>query len=159
MVWILRPARSSRHGVSVKSTLLLMLCIHNFNSCVRCKVWLCICFTSERCNMSSINKRSTRVGAKSKKSIYRKMREVRGPVLLGAKNGLGVINSSLSLNFFLRSLLLRSQLISFPPNYQGSWWLQKGLKRANKWPCARAWVEVRANASLFQSLPLREIFH
>ena len=44
-----------------KCTLLLVICKHNINSCVRCSIgWLYICFACERCNMSSINKRSTR---------------------------------------------------------------------------------------------------
>ena len=45
------------------STLLLVICIHKINSCVRRIGWLYICFTRERCNMSSINKMSTRVVA------------------------------------------------------------------------------------------------
>ena len=44
----------------LKLTLLLVICTHIFNSCVRCIVWLYICFSFERCNMNSINKRSTR---------------------------------------------------------------------------------------------------
>ena len=45
------------------STLTHVICIHNSNSCVRCMGWLSICFTHERCNLSWINKRSTRVVA------------------------------------------------------------------------------------------------
>ena len=44
----------------LKCTLPLVICKHNINSCVRCIDWLFICFTCERCDMSSINKRSTR---------------------------------------------------------------------------------------------------
>ena len=47
----------------LKSTLLLVNCIHNINSCVR----FMGCFTCERCNISSIHKRSTRVVATFKK--------------------------------------------------------------------------------------------
>ena len=55
LVQISAPVRSFHHGVSVKSTLLLMICKHYFNSCVRCAVWLFICFTCMRCTMSLIN--------------------------------------------------------------------------------------------------------
>ena len=44
----------------LKCTLPPVICIHTINSCVTCIGWLFICFTSERCNMSSVNKRSTR---------------------------------------------------------------------------------------------------
>ena len=37
----------------LKCTLPLMIWIHNINSCVRCIGWLYICFTCERCDMSS----------------------------------------------------------------------------------------------------------
>ena len=50
------------------STLLLVICRHNINACVRCIGWLDICFTSERCNSSSMNKRATRVAAAFKNS-------------------------------------------------------------------------------------------
>ena len=53
----------------LRSTLFLMICIHNFNSCVRCVVWQYLCFTCESWNMSSINKRSTGVIANFKKSL------------------------------------------------------------------------------------------
>ena len=39
----------------------LVISIQNNNSFERCIGWLYICFTCERCNMSSINKKSTRV--------------------------------------------------------------------------------------------------
>ena len=42
---------------------------HIFNSCVRCIDWLYICFTCVRCDISSINKRSTRVVATFKNHI------------------------------------------------------------------------------------------
>ena len=58
-VWISAPARNFHRGVSVIPTILVMACIHYFNPCVRCIVWLYICFKWERCNMSSINKRLT----------------------------------------------------------------------------------------------------
>ena len=51
----------------LKCTLPLVICIHNINSCGRCIDWLHICFTCVRCDMSSINKRSTRVVATLKK--------------------------------------------------------------------------------------------
>ena len=51
----------------VKCTLPLVICVHNINSCARCFGWQYICLTCERCDMSSVNKRSTRVGATSKK--------------------------------------------------------------------------------------------
>ena len=70
MVWILSLARSFHCGVSENSTRLLMISIHNFNSCVRCIVWQYICFTYERCNMSSINKTSTRVVVNVKKKMW-----------------------------------------------------------------------------------------
>ena len=44
----------------LKCTLHLVFWIHNINSCVRCIGWLYICFSCDRCAMSSINKRSTR---------------------------------------------------------------------------------------------------
>ena len=44
----------------IKCTLPLVICIHNISSCVRCIGWLYICFTCDRCDMSSINKRSNR---------------------------------------------------------------------------------------------------
>ena len=52
-------------GITLSQTLVT---IHNFNSCVWCIGWLYICFTCERCDMRSINKRSTRVVATFKKS-------------------------------------------------------------------------------------------
>ena len=55
------PARILCCGISVKMYLPLVICIQNIDSWVRCIGWLCICFTFERCIMSSINKRSTRV--------------------------------------------------------------------------------------------------
>ena len=61
-IWAM--ARSFHFGVSVKSILLfLMICIHDFSLFVRWIVLHYICFTCERCNMSSINKRSARVVA------------------------------------------------------------------------------------------------
>ena len=66
-VQISAPARSFNQGASIKSTLLLMICICDFNWCVRCIFWLYICFTCDRSNISSINQRSTRVVAKFKK--------------------------------------------------------------------------------------------
>ena len=51
------PARTFHRGISVKkSTLPLVICINNINSCVRCIGWLYICFTHEICDMSSIGK-------------------------------------------------------------------------------------------------------
>ena len=43
----------------LKCTLPLVICMHNINSCVRPIGWLDICFTCERCYMTSLNKRST----------------------------------------------------------------------------------------------------
>ena len=52
----------------LKSTLLLVNCIHNINSCVR----FMGCFTCERCNMTSMHKRSTRVVATFKKPVCKR---------------------------------------------------------------------------------------
>ena len=51
----------------LKCTLPPEICIYNINSRVRCAGWLYICFTCERCDMSLINKRSTRLVATFKK--------------------------------------------------------------------------------------------
>ena len=51
----------------LKCPLPLVICIHNVNSCLRCIDRQYICFTCERCDMSSINKRSTRVVATFKR--------------------------------------------------------------------------------------------
>ena len=51
----------------LKCTLPLAICIHNVHSFVRCFDWLYFWFMCERCNMSSINKRSTWVVATFKK--------------------------------------------------------------------------------------------
>ena len=50
----------------LKSTLPLVICLHNNNSWVRCIGWLCIFFTIEWCNVSSLNYWSTRVMANFK---------------------------------------------------------------------------------------------
>ena len=65
------PASTFYCGISVKSFLQFVMRIHKINSWVRCIGWLCICFTWERCSMSSINtKRSTRVVATLKRRNY-----------------------------------------------------------------------------------------
>ena len=51
----------------LKCTFPLVICTHNINSCVRCIDCLYIGFTCERCDMSSIKKRSTRVVVTFKK--------------------------------------------------------------------------------------------
>ena len=43
----------------LKCTLPPVICMHDINSCLICIGWLYICFACERCDMSSINKRST----------------------------------------------------------------------------------------------------
>ena len=60
-IWILESL--------LKCTLLIVICIHNSNSCVRCIGWFYICLTCESCDMSSINKSSTRVMATFKKLL------------------------------------------------------------------------------------------
>ena len=57
------PGFSLRHVLTLKSTHPLLIFIHNLNSCVRCIGWQYICFTGERCYVSSTNKRSIRVAA------------------------------------------------------------------------------------------------
>ena len=47
----------------LKSILPLGICLHKSNSCVRCIGWLYIWLRGEKCDMSSKNKRSTRVVA------------------------------------------------------------------------------------------------
>ena len=58
-----QPDFSLRHVLTLKSTHPLLIFIHNLNSCVRCIGWQYICFTGERCYVSSTNKRSIRVAA------------------------------------------------------------------------------------------------
>ena len=48
-----------------------IICIHNFSSCARCIGWLYIGFKCERCIMSPIIKRSTRLVATIIKNISR----------------------------------------------------------------------------------------
>ena len=56
----------------LKSALLLLICEYNINYYARCIGWLHICFTCERCNMSSINLRSTRM-VETLKKIQRQL--------------------------------------------------------------------------------------
>ena len=56
---------------ALKSTLPLVICLHNNNSWVRCIDILCIFFTIEWCNVSSVTYRSTRVVANFKNAKLR----------------------------------------------------------------------------------------
>ena len=64
--WKVTGSESCQQGLfnvesPIKCPLPIGICIHNINSCVRCIGWPYICFTYEGCDMSSINKVSTRV--------------------------------------------------------------------------------------------------
>ena len=97
--------RVSAAKSSLKSALLLVICINNFNSCVRWIGWLFIWFTCERCDTSSINKRSTRVVATLKirtvEPIPKKFRDFGNPLF--PVSGKTRMNFKSPGNFFFAS--------------------------------------------------------
>ena len=73
-IWVWRlqvqnlvPARTFCCAISIKIYPSLVICIHNIISCIG---WLHICFTCERCDISSINKRTTKVAAGLKIIVF-----------------------------------------------------------------------------------------
>ena len=132
---------------SIKSTLFLMISMHYFNSCVRCIVWLCICFTCERCYMSSINKSSTRVVANLKNVLSEQSRRHQFRNFVAS-----LLNDQINPDFSRPNLQVQQLLLDADGSSFFSTWIIKVLLISSQ---ARAIGTTVTVTDLFSTMPVR----